>query len=68
VVFAAGIAGAGTGYKSRSVALVQQTRSWLRKLSYRIVDTVVEEHHRHKSIGAGHKPLVGYCQSKSSQQ
>jgi len=68
VVFVSAFAETGTGYKSRFVVLVQQNRGWPLKLSCRIVDTAVEERHRHRSIGACHKPLVGYCQYKSSRQ
>ena len=69
MVFVAALAGAGTGYKARFVVvLLQQNRGWPRKLSYRIADTVVEEYHRHMSIVAGHKPPVGCCQYKNSQQ
>jgi hypothetical protein len=69
-VSVAASAEADIGCKVRLVAGVQGCLGWLRKLSYyRTVDTVVEElHTRHRSIADGHKPPVGCCQCKSSQQ
>jgi hypothetical protein len=64
-VFAAPAAGVGTGYMSHFVVLMQESQGWLPKTSYHIACIGFEK--RHRSIAAGHKFLVGFCQYKSSQ-
>jgi hypothetical protein len=68
LAFVAGFAGADIGYNYRFVVLLQGTLGWLPTPSYQLVGTVVEELHRHRLIAAAHRPLVGFCQYKSSRQ
>ena len=67
--FAGASVGVGIDCRTRSVVLGQEMLGLLRKLSCRIVGIAVEElHKRHRSIGAGHKLLVGCCRYRNFRQ